>query len=91
MSRVAAWANTISPIATTQLTSMELVIGKPKGRAISTALADKPCSAGFEFGSDELALCTASSELTDAAWSVRSAATLQPQLTTENTIPNSRT
>src|SRR5579864_4677479 len=32
--------------ATIQLTTMELVIGKLKGRAISTALADRPCSFG---------------------------------------------
>ena len=33
-----------SPTATIQVTTIELVIGKPNGRAISTALCDRPCS-----------------------------------------------
>ena len=37
MSRVATRAKMINPTATIQLTTIELVIGKPKGRAISTA------------------------------------------------------
>src|SRR5215813_1962144 len=32
------------PTATIQLTTIELVIGKPKGLAISTAFCDGPCS-----------------------------------------------
>src|SRR5258706_6456328 len=44
--RVASWANTIRPTATIQLTNMEFVIGKLKGRAISTGFADKPCACG---------------------------------------------
>ena len=35
----------IRPSATIQVTIMEFVTGKPKGRAISTAFCDKPCSA----------------------------------------------
>src|SRR6266850_13905 len=34
----------MSPIATIQLTTMELVMGKPNGLAISTAFCDGPCS-----------------------------------------------
>jgi hypothetical protein len=34
----------IKPTATSQLTTIELVIGKPKGRAISTAFWGRPCS-----------------------------------------------
>ena len=37
MLRVAIRANMINATATIQLTAMEFVIGKPKGRAISTA------------------------------------------------------
>ena len=33
----------IKPSATIQETTIELVIGKPKGRAISTAICDRPC------------------------------------------------
>src|SRR5207247_10653638 len=44
MVRVALWAKTISPTATIHVTTMELVIGKPNGRAISTAFCDRPCS-----------------------------------------------
>jgi hypothetical protein len=38
-------------MATTQLTIMELVIGKLKGRAISTALVESPCSSDDWAGS----------------------------------------
>src|SRR5215813_10752471 len=38
MSRVASWAKMINPTATIQLTTIELVIGKPKGRPIPPAL-----------------------------------------------------
>src|SRR5271154_3319464 len=34
------------PSATIQLTAIELVTGKPKGLAISTALCERPCSSG---------------------------------------------
>ena len=44
MFRVANCAKTIRPTATIQLTTIELVIGKLKGWAISTALAERPCS-----------------------------------------------
>ena len=37
MSRVATRAKMIRPTATSQLTAIELVMGKPNGRAISTA------------------------------------------------------
>jgi len=37
MSRVATRAKMIKPTATIQLTTIELLMGKPKGRAISTA------------------------------------------------------
>src|SRR6476659_2594894 len=47
ISRIANWAKTIKPMATTQLTIMELVIGKLKGRAISTALVESPCSSDW--------------------------------------------
>ena len=47
MFRVANCANAIRPTATIQLTTMEFVIGKLKGRAISTALAERPCSSVF--------------------------------------------
>src|SRR5215813_13431609 len=43
---VANCAKTINPSATTQPTTIELVIGKPSGRAISTALGERPCYAG---------------------------------------------
>ena len=46
MRRVASCAKTIRPTATIQVTTIELVIGKPNGRAISTAFCDRPCSAG---------------------------------------------
>ena len=45
MRRVARRANTISPSATIQVTTIEFVIGMPNGRAISTALCESPCSA----------------------------------------------
>jgi len=45
---VASCAKMIRPSATTQLTTIELVIGKLKGRAISTAFGDKPCSCGSD-------------------------------------------
>ena len=48
MFRVATCANTMRPKATIQLTTMELVMGKPNGRAISTALADRPCSSELD-------------------------------------------
>jgi hypothetical protein len=35
-------------MATIHVTTMEFVIGKPKGRAISTAFCDKLCSSGSE-------------------------------------------
>ena len=41
MFRVATWAKTMSPIVTIQVTTIELVIGKPNGRAISTALCER--------------------------------------------------
>ena len=44
MCRVATWAKMISPIVTIQVTTIELVTGKPNGRAISTALCERPCS-----------------------------------------------
>jgi hypothetical protein len=37
MSRLATRAKTINATATIQVTTIELVTGKPKGRAISTA------------------------------------------------------
>ena len=40
MCRVAICAKAMSAIATIQVTTMEFVIGKPNGRAISTALCD---------------------------------------------------
>src|SRR4030095_16782596 len=40
----------MSPTATIQLTTMELVSGKPKGRAISTAFCDRPCSSSGTTG-----------------------------------------
>ena len=48
MRRVATLAKKMSPRATTQLTTMELVIGKPKTRPTSRAFADKPCAPGAE-------------------------------------------
>src|SRR5690348_17177830 len=48
MFRVASRAKIMRPTATTQLRIMEFVIGKLKGRAISTAFADKPCSDACE-------------------------------------------
>ena len=45
--RVATWAKTIRPIATIHVTTIEFVIGKPKGRAISTAFCGRPCSHGL--------------------------------------------
>src|SRR6185503_15938127 len=47
MSRVAIRAKMIKATATIQVTTMELEIGKPSGRAISTAPCDKPCSSEF--------------------------------------------
>src|SRR4249920_181053 len=47
MLRVATRANAISPSATTQVTIIELVIGNPNGRAISTAFWEIACSSGF--------------------------------------------
>jgi len=44
MPRVAMRANTIKAAATIQVTTMELVIGKPSGLAISTACCGKPGS-----------------------------------------------
>ena len=41
MFRVAICAKTMRPRATTQLTTIEFVIGKPKGRAISIALRER--------------------------------------------------
>ena len=46
MRRVERWANTIRPAATIQVTTIEFVIGKPNGLAISTAFCDRPCCAG---------------------------------------------
>ena len=46
MRRVESWANTIRPTATIQVTTIEFVIGKPNGLAISTAFCDRPCCAG---------------------------------------------
>ena len=40
MFRVATCAKTMSPMATIQVTTIELVTGKPNGRAISTALCE---------------------------------------------------
>src|SRR5215470_2521035 len=47
MLRVASWAKTMSPTATIQLAIMEFVIGKPSGRAISTAFWVGPVSGCF--------------------------------------------
>jgi hypothetical protein len=44
MRRVATCTKTMRPNATIQLTAIELVIGKPNGRPISTAFLGKPCS-----------------------------------------------
>jgi len=44
MPRVATRANTIKPAATIQVTTIELVIGKPSGLAISTACCGSPRS-----------------------------------------------
>src|SRR5262245_26523922 len=44
MRRVATWAKMIRLRATTQLTTIELLIGKPNRRPISTAFCDGPCS-----------------------------------------------
>src|SRR5215831_6991080 len=44
MFRVATQAKMIRPKATIQVTTMELVIGKPNGRAISTACGGSPCA-----------------------------------------------
>ncbi len=44
MSRVTKRLKTISPAATIQLTTIEFVMGKPKGRAISTACCGRPRS-----------------------------------------------
>src|SRR5262249_33933568 len=44
MLRVATRAKMIRPKATIQVTTMELVMGKPNGRAISTACCDSRCS-----------------------------------------------
>src|SRR5260221_2108368 len=55
MLRVAIWAKTIRPSATIQVTTMELVIGNPKGRAISTALWGKPFSACASAAGEEAA------------------------------------
>ena len=44
MVRVAVWAKRMSATATIHVTTIELVIGKPNGRAISTAFCDRPCS-----------------------------------------------
>ena len=46
VSRVAKRAKMTNPAATIQVTTIELVIGKPRGRAISTAFLDRPCSSG---------------------------------------------
>ena len=54
MSRVATRAKMINPAATIQLTTIELVIGKPKGRAISTAFLDRPCSSGSAIAAGKL-------------------------------------
>src|SRR4030095_706953 len=40
MCRVATWAKTMRPSATIQVTTIELVTGRPNGRAISTALCE---------------------------------------------------
>ena len=54
MSRVASRAKMINPTATIQLTTIELVIGKPKGRAISTAFCDSACSSVGAIASGKL-------------------------------------
>src|ERR1700757_676974 len=64
MFRVAICANTIRPRATIQLTTMEFVIGKLNGRAISTALAERPCSSAFD---DSVGVVAWSAALFDAA------------------------
>src|SRR5438876_5760182 len=46
MVRVAIWAKRMRPTATIHMRTMELVIGNPNGRAISTAFCDRPCSSG---------------------------------------------
>ena len=55
MFRVATWAKTIRPKATIQVTTIELVIGKPNGRAISMALCERPCSAASGRGRERVA------------------------------------
>src|SRR5437867_3554701 len=42
--RIARRAKTINPTATTQLTAIELVMGKPRGFQISVAFCGTPCS-----------------------------------------------
>src|SRR5262245_59151085 len=46
MLRVATCANTITTIATIQVTTIEFVIGNPNGLAISTAYCDSPWCSG---------------------------------------------
>ena len=46
--RVAICAKTIRPTATIHVTTIELVIGKPNGRPISTAFCGRPCSTGCD-------------------------------------------
>jgi hypothetical protein len=47
----------INPAATIQLTTIELVIGKPRGLAISTAFLDRPCSSGSAVAAGKLPCC----------------------------------
>jgi hypothetical protein len=54
MSRVATRANMISATATTQLTTIELVMGKPKGRAIATAGRGRRGSSGSAIAAGKL-------------------------------------
>ncbi|SPE52874.1 hypothetical protein SBV1_1600011 [Verrucomicrobia bacterium] len=46
MFRVATWAKMISPRATAQVTTIELLIGRPKICPISSGRCGTPCSAG---------------------------------------------
>ena len=58
MCRVATWAKMMSPIVTIQVTIIELVTGKPNGRAISTALCERPCSPAAESVVDAVSAVT---------------------------------
>ena len=94
MFRVATWTNTIRPNATIQLTIIELVIGKPKRRVISTALCVRPCSscsgaAGDKPpGSGTLWLATALADVTEATSAGARAANVKSALRPTNETKN---